>query len=101
MEKAQITEFKLDDKTKQELTKRLTDIKAFCERNRIPFFVAALISNTNEDSEYKSEIFSPEDAQLVLTHDLITQHLNVALGLYDGEYEKIFDGSYEELLEQY
>lgn len=96
-----ITEFKLDEKTKQELTKQLIELKAFCERNRIPFFVAALISNTNEDSEYKSEIFSPTDAQLVLTHDLITQHLNVALGLYDNEYEKIFDGSYEELLEQY
>lgn len=91
--------FSLEPDVKSELLKQITHLKSICERNQIPFFVSALIEDNGEESTYKSEILSPADVQLKLTNDRITQHLNVALGLYDEKYEAVFNGSYEEFLE--
>lgn len=64
----------------EELKEKIQDLAKFCMFNKIPLFVTACVSNDETDTEYFSEMISPDVLNLKLTDNRFPKYVNVGLG---------------------
>lgn len=71
------------DKTEvfdESIAPKIEEIIQICNREHIPIFISACVKNTEESSEYKTDMFASASNNIHLKNDLIPRFVNVTNG---------------------
>lgn len=77
MEK-RITKYDLDEATREKLDSAMLQILQICQINRLPMFISVAVKNNEEETEYKSYVYSSTSNYVNLTNDQIRKHMLIA-----------------------
>jgi hypothetical protein len=75
-----MTQFNQKEVFDKEIAPKLEEIKKLCLLNNIPMFFTACVSNSNDTTEYESELISPDMLDAELKNNHFPRHINVMHG---------------------
>lgn len=80
MRKKEITEYRITEEERAELTEIYRALLEFCQIHRLPMFASIAVANDENGTEYMSNIYTAQSHGRVLYDDVIRKHLLITNG---------------------